>query len=492
VVNVVTNNFSADVIVIGAGAAGIAAARKLVDAGKRVIVLEARNRLGGRVWTEEFSGVALDMGAAWVHGYEGNPLSAMAQAAGVTLKPSDTVLLGADLALYAEDGRRWTSDERDLLEERFEAVIEELENLAEERDARGLPDISIWQGVEELLNIKTSTLSEAERSRRVAAQSKGAFSSSDPHPSTTARKNARASAQGATAFSAEELHALRYKFNSAIEHEYSGAVEDMSLLNWDEDLTPQQLGEADALPEGGWWPILAPATRGLDVRLQNAASRVESGGHLVKVTCTNPSGEAVFTAPQVIVTLPAGVLKANAVKFVPPLPAEKLAALEKIGVGVLNKLVLKFPRKFWPDTDWLGYVSERKGFWAEWLDLSQHTGQPMLIAFNAAEYGREVEQLADAEQVVLALEILRRMFGAAVPEPESYVITRWAGDPFAFGSYTYLRPGGTSDDRDTLAAPVANKLFFAGEATHREYLSTVHGAWLSGLRAANEILGSET
>ncbi|MBL8045573.1 MAG: FAD-dependent oxidoreductase [Anaerolineales bacterium] len=450
-----TNNFSADVIVIGAGAAGIAAARKLVDAGKRVIVLEARNRLGGRVWTQEFAGlppelggVALDMGAAWVHGYERNPLSEMA---GVALKPSDTVLLGADLALYAEDGRRWTSAERDALEARFDEVMEKLEHLAEEREAQGLPDISIWQGVELLQKNRVSTLSEAA--------------------------------------------ALSYKLNSAIEHEYSGAVEDMSLLHWDEDLTPQQLGEADALPEGGWWPILAPAARGLEVRLQSAASRVEYGGHLVKVTCTVPrngvAGEAVFTAPQVIVTLPVGVLKANVVEFVPPLPEAKWAALQNIGMGVLNKLVLKFPRKFWPDTDWLGYIHPRQGFWAEWLDLSQHTGQPMLIAFNAAEYGREVEQLSDAEQVAQALEILRRMFGAAVPEPESYVITRWASDPFAFGSYTYLRPGGSGADRDTLAAPVDNKLFFAGEATHREYLSTVHGAWLSGLRAANEILNNQ-
>lgn len=440
----VTNNFSADVIVIGAGAAGIAAARKLVDAGKRVIVLEARNRLGGRVWTMDFSNVALDMGAAWVHGYERNPLSAMARAAGVTLKPSDTILLGGDLALYAEDGRRWTTSERETLEERFEKVIGELEDLAEEREAQGLPDISLQQGFGEWL--KTRQLAEAE------------------------------------------LHTLYYKFNSAIEQEYSGPVEDMSLLNWDEDLTPQQLGEADALPEGGWWAILAPAARGLDVRLQHTASRVEYGGHLVKVICTYPSGEAAFSAPQVIVTLPAGVLKANVVEFVPPLPASKCAALQNIGVGVLNKLVLKFPRKFWPETDWLGYVSGRKGFWAEWLDMSQHTGQPILIAFNAAEYGREVEQLTDAEQVAQALKILRLLFGAEVPEPESYVITRWASDPFAFGSYTYLRPGGSGADRYALAAPVNHKLFFAGEATHREYLSTVHGAWLSGLRAAEEVL----
>lgn len=454
----------ADVIVIGAGAAGIAAARKLMDAGKRVIVLEARDRLGGRVWTAEFSDVALDLGAAWVHGYERNPLSERARTAGVTLKPSDTVLLGADLALFTQDGRRWTKAEREVLEEQFDAVMDELENLAEERSSQNLPDISIQQGFELILKNTTSTLSGTAGTS--AAQSKGALWEN-------------------------ELHALNYKFNSAIEHEYSGAVEDMSLLNWDEDLTPQQLGEADALPEGGWWPILAPAARGLEVRLQHAAARVEYGGHLVTVTCTVPSGTTAFTAPQVIITLPAGVLKADGVEFVPPLLEAKRAALQKIGVGVLNRLVLKFPRKFWPETDWLGYVSERKGFWAEWLDLSQHTGQPILIAFNAAEYGREVEQLSDAEQVAQALEILRVMFGAEVPQPEIYLITRWASDPFALGSYTYLRPGGFGEDRDALAAPLENKLFFAGEATSREYLSTVHGAWLSGKRAAKEILESE-
>jgi monoamine oxidase len=80
------------------------------------------------------------------------------------------------------------------------------------------------------------------------------------------------------------------------------------------------------------------------------------------------------------------------------------------------------------------------------------------------------------------------MFGKTVPEPAAFRLTRWASDPFAFGSYSYLPPGATGTDRDALAEPVANRLFFAGEATHRQYPATVHGALLSGERAAKRIL----
>jgi monoamine oxidase len=471
-----------DVLIIGAGAAGISAARTLADAGQRVIVLEARDRLGGRIWTTQFSGVPLDLGAGWVHGYERNPLSEHARRAGVRLAPSDTVLLGADLALFDEDGRRWTQDERDELEARFDAVIGEMEALAAARRERGLPDVSIQQGFDEVLKIETRMLNGGPAAFD-GPQSKGALSAvATPHPSTAARK-ARASAQGAS-FIPGELPALHYKFNSEIEHEYSGDIAEMSLTNWDDDQTPHLLGERDALPEGGWWRVIAPACGGLDIRLRQAVSRVDSGAHQVTVVTTDQS---TYAAPHCIITLPLGVLKAGSVNFTPQLPERKRAAIVKLGMGVLNRLVLKFPRVFWPQTDWLGVIAERRGYWAEWLDLSRHTSQPILIAFNAAAYGREVESLTDEQQVSEAMAVLRRLF-TDVPEPEAFAVTRWAGDPFARGSYSFVGVGASSDDRAALAEPVAGRLFFAGEATSVEYPATVHGAWLSGERAAQEVL----
>jgi monoamine oxidase len=85
------------------------------------------------------------------------------------------------------------------------------------------------------------------------------------------------------------------------------------------------------------------------------------------------------------------------------------------------------------------------------------------------------------------MQALRSMFGRAIPDPVDAQITRWASDPLAFGSYSFNALGATPDMRDDLARPVDGRIFFAGEATERDYFATVHGAYLSGLRAAEQI-----
>jgi monoamine oxidase len=158
-------------------------------------------------------------------------------------------------------------------------------------------------------------------------------------------------------------------------------------------------------------------------------------------------------------------------------------------MGLLNKTYLRFAEAFWPEEpEWLGYIPTRKGEWAEWLNIYAYTGQPILVGFNAGRYGRQIEHLADAEIVSAAMKTLRTLYGAEIPDPEAWLITRWASDPFAWGSYSYLPPGATPAVRATLAEPVAERLFFAGEATAQDYPATVHGALLSGRRAAQQII----
>jgi monoamine oxidase len=188
--------------------------------------------------------------------------------------------------------------------------------------------------------------------------------------------------------------------------------------------------------------------------------------------------------------LPQGVLKAGYVSFSPPLPEAKLAAIERMRMGILNKVYLRFPRIFWPEeADMLGYIPERKGEWAEWLNIAHYTGQPVLLAFNAADYGRALEDLPDDEIVAAAMATLRTMFGNDIPEPEAALITRWGADIYSHGSYSYMPLGATPDHYDDLAEPLGERVFFAGEATSSDFPATVHGAYLSGLRAAEEILG---
>jgi monoamine oxidase len=435
-----------DVLVVGAGAAGIAAAHTLRQRGLAVIVLEARDRIGGRVWTSAaWPALPVDMGAGWIHGYARNPLTALARAVNATLYPSDTIFLGGRLALYHTDGRRLTEAERADLEARFDATLREIETLSRARQSRGLPDISLQAGLEHV--------------------------------------------RAARGFSAQAMRELNYKFNSEMEHEYSGDIGHLSLYHWDDDQTPMVMGEHDALPGGGYVRLFEPLARDLDVRLEHVVERIAYDDAGVSVT----TQRGVFTAQRAIVTLPLGVLKAGTVAFSPELPERKLAAIRALDMGVLNKIVLRFSFRFWPaEAEWLGYISEEKGHWAEWFNLGKHVGEPVLVAYNAGHYGREVEQLSDGEMVASALATLRTLFGERAPEPIAWQISRWASDPFARGAYSHLPPGATGDDRDALAEPVANRLFFAGEAASREYSANVHGAWLSGLREAERILAQGT
>jgi monoamine oxidase len=182
-------------------------------------------------------------------------------------------------------------------------------------------------------------------------------------------------------------------------------------------------------------------------------------------------------------------LQAGSVRFTPDLPAAKEQAIDKLGMGVLNKCYLRFPEAFWPtDVDWLEYIPDQHGAWTEWVSLQRVAGLPILLGFNAADQGRAIEEWPDQEIVASAMATLRTIFGEEIPDPLDYQLTRWASDPFAFGSYSYDAVGVSPTTRKTLAKPLQNRLFFAGEATEHNYYGTAHGAYLSGLRAAKEMV----
>ncbi|MEN9933597.1 MAG: hypothetical protein RLZZ387_176 [Chloroflexota bacterium] len=421
----------ADVIVVGAGVSGLAAARALADAGRRVIVLEARERIGGRVWTDRsWPGMALDLGASWIHGTQGNPLTALARKAGiVTAPPTDY----ESLWRY-EPGARELSDSADeALDENFEDLEERSAELADELRSDG-EDISLQAAFDQLLAGRR--LSQAQRRR------------------------------------------LDYAINTSIEHEYAADASELSLLHWDQG---EGFDGDDVIFPGGYDQVPSHLAAGLDVRLGHAVSRIAYGPRGVEVT----TSRGTLRAERAVVTLPLGVLKRGAVTFDPPLPARKQEAIRRLGMGVLNKVYLRFPRAFWPrEPHMLGYIAPRKGEWAEWLNVQRYLGKPVLLGFNAGSYGRQIEQLTDRQVVAAAVGALRDMFGPRVPEPEAALITRWGADPLAGGSYSFLAAGASPEDYDALAAPVAGRLFFAGEHTSRDYAATVHGALISGREAA--------
>jgi len=422
-----------DVIVIGAGVAGLAAARRLRRDRASVVILEGRNRIGGRIWTDtSMSGVALDLGASWIQGTKGNPITSLARDFNLRTSPTNF----DNVALYSA-GRRLSDLDAQRIEKSYRNLIQRVERSRAALQTKGRGDISLQAGIDQVL--AQQPLSEQERAE------------------------------------------LRFAIHAEIEDEYAADTADLSLFSWDQD---DGFGGENVLFAGGYGQIAAGLARGQDIRLNARVRRVEYGDRGVSVE----TDQQTFRAERVIVTLPLGVLKRGAITFAPALPEPKRLSIGRLGMGILNKTYLRFPQVFWPtETDVIGVISRDRAEWGEWINFYKHIAQPILLGFNSGQDARLIEGLSNQSVVLRAMKVLRDAFGSSIPDPVGAVVTRWQSDPFSLGSYSSIPPGATGKDYDTLAAPIGDRVFFAGEATSRAYPATVHGAFLSGEREAKRI-----
>ena len=421
--------FTADVIVIGAGMSGLAAAKDLQSKGKKVILLEAQNAIGGRTVTDRSLGVPLDLGASWIHGVNKNPIAAIASTLNLATSPTNYDAIQR----YDYDGREITDTEDTLVDKNYSTLM--------------------------------SAVSKAQRAAK-QDQSLGVTINSINATKT---------------YTPFEQRAIQYSVNTEIEHDYAADVSVMSLKYWDQD---SDFGGQDVLITQGYDQITSYLASGLDIRLSTIVTEINYAKTTVSVMTSN----GTYTAPKVIITTPLGVLKKGVIKFTPSLPASYTSAISRLGMGLLNKLYLRFPYKFWNNQEQLlGYIGLEKGRWAEWYDLQHVTNQPILLGFNAASFAATAEAYTDQQTVASAMNVLRTIYGAASPDPLGYKITRWGKNSWSFGSYSYVALGSSPSDCDVFTKSINSRLYFAGEHTNRAYIGTVHGAYLSGLRASGQI-----
>ncbi|NEQ71443.1 MAG: FAD-dependent oxidoreductase [Symploca sp. SIO2D2] len=416
------------VLVIGAGIAGLAAARKLQSQGKTVTVLEGRDRLGGRIVTNRSLGLPIDLGASWIHGVRRNPITKLARDFQLTTLPTDY----ESLQLFL-DGRVLSPD----IVKKGRKLTERLLSAATSWGYQQDEDVSLDAGIQQILSKKQ--------------------------------------------FSVQEQQVIKWWLDSEVVGDLALDLDQLSLHEWQEG---KEFSGDDYLFPNGYDQIIEKLAADLDLRLEEKVVEIKYGNQEVVVTTENNS----FSGAAAIVTLPLGVLKSNTVKFNPPLPPAKQQAIKRLAVGLFNKVVLLFPQQFWDKQEIIGSISQNPTNFHYFLNYAHYQDKPVLIAFTGGSYARLIESLSESELVAAIMGNLRQMYGKTIPNPQAVLRTQWATEPFAYGSYSASLPVGvTSTEREILAQSVDNLLFFAGEATSSNYPGTVHGAFLSGVKAASEI-----
>ena len=433
------------ILIIGAGAAGLAAARDLSRAGWTVTVLEARDRIGGRIFTlsETDSPAPIELGAEFIHG-RSPALWEIARA--------------AHLKIHEVSEHHWYFDNG---------------KLSRSRD--------FWRNVQGLMNKMKS--SDADRSFRQFLDSVP-----DSPDSQRAKDMATRHVEGFHAASIDRV-GIRGLVKA---NEAADSIEGNKSFRFQDgyDSLVQALrAEAESY--------------GASFHLNLTVTAIHWQGMQVEV---RTSGADVYEASAALITLPLGILQSRqedgGIQFVPELPAAKQSAIEQLAVGNVIRINLMFRERFWEsakvwDEHGTAVSFRNAGFFhcpdaaipTWWTQLPLRA--PLLVGWiggPAADRLRSKGALVD--QAINSLSLILNAPSAEIHRQlEASYVHDWHDDPFSRGAYSYVPVDGL-EAQQVLSQPLDNKLFFAGEATCAGHVGTVHGAIQSGQRAAQEVLNT--
>uniref|UniRef100_A0A8C5WGC0 Amine oxidase domain-containing protein n=1 Tax=Leptobrachium leishanense TaxID=445787 RepID=A0A8C5WGC0_9ANUR len=480
------------VIIVGSGISGVVAAHRLyINGYRRLRVLEATGRSGGRIRSLAYGKGFIELGAQWIHGPSpNNPVYQLASQYSL-LDPEALTKENQEedgdghLPLcsisHTNAGKRISQALVANITELYSAWLKQSQNVSkEECDPKSSVGGFIKQKIaEKLTEWDTAT-----------ADTKLAF--------LNGLLNHECCISGTHSMDYVALCPYgEYTLLPGLDCTFPGGFE--SLVTQIKSALPNDTILFNKTVKTIHWN---GAFQGSDARIYPVQVQCEDGD--------------MFVADHVIVTVSLGFLKEQASGFLsPPLPVHKAQAIQNLGFGTINKIIMEFKEPFWdPDCItiqlvWEGesplaqskinmkqdWVKKIPGFFV--LERPEKIGH-LLCAFIAGQESEYMETLTDDEVLSSMTALLRQFTGNPnLPPPIRLIRTRWSSEPYTRGSYSHVAVGSSGKDVDNLAEPVPNygakpfQVLFAGEATHRTFYSTTHGALLSGRREAERLIKGE-
>eukprot|EP00698_Gefionella_okellyi_P007351 TRINITY_DN1791_c0_g1_i1.p1 TRINITY_DN1791_c0_g1~~TRINITY_DN1791_c0_g1_i1.p1 ORF type:complete len:464 (+),score=93.85 TRINITY_DN1791_c0_g1_i1:88-1479(+) len=444
-----------DVVVVGAGVAGLAAAQRLTKSGLKVAVLESRDRIGGRVhmWKTTIGAdeVELCLGANWIHGLTDNPVAKIAEETSIR-----SVITGEDHCIDNDPTteRIWDPEAGWLSPAQcavaFEQIYAPAEAILEDKLQKHLytDPISYQDGI------------NAELSTILAARS-------EP-------------------LSKLDERLIQLKF-AEWESYIACTLTQQSLNHWDDFIGEY---EGPHVMVDSFTPLLHHLSADIPIHTSTTVVQVMNSKRSNNVTVQTSRGEQ-FVCSQLIMTVPVAVLKADTIGFLPPLPKPKREAIARFGCGVADKVLLVFDSVFWQkEPIFFWSLADNKRDTLLFVNLYRTRGIPVLMAYIAAEFALKMESTPDDDVCAEFMARVTAMFPECTPSRlQQFYFTRWGADPHSRMAYSYFAVGSNGQaDSDELAQPVDDRLFFAGEATGGQFTGTIHAALLTGQRAAEQVL----
>ena len=443
------------IFVIGAGIAGISAAKKLHDSGKQVIVFEAKERIGGRIHSINHQQDVFDLGASWIHGIQNNPIYDFSQKLKIQTK-----VLNYDTAQYFHSNGE-AFNEAQVIE--FEKHIKKISQLLNEftnniqlNSQTEQFSINAEEALQRIIanldfeNLVFENLAIAEQDLKTYLYAYFKFAANDPY--------------------ASELNQLAPDFLN-----FEGYCEG------DEVIFPQ-----------GYFQVVDHLAQDLAIQTNVEIKQILIEDEHVKIIDQN---NMTYLGAKVVIAVPLGVLKKQQIEFIPPLDEHYETSIKKSGFGSFNKVFFQLNTPLALNPNEHQHYNSHFYFYDDVcfniFDLSHVYDKPCYLVMLGGEVSNWVDHASDEDVWSLIANRLEQLFHTRIARPSKLIVTRWGADPHTHGAFSYPALGQTIEHQYLWQKSIQNLIFFAGEHCHAQYPATVHGAYLSGLDTAKKILSDQ-